>query len=66
MSANDFKNDFEFRDKLLSFIEKELEEARALFFTENGISLNGNRNDRFKSLGKTEVLFKLLDWIKDN
>ena len=56
----------EFRDKLLSFIEKEEEDARALFFSENGMSINGNRDDRFKALGKTEILLKLIKWLKDN
>lgn len=55
----------EFRDKLLSFIEKEVEDARALYFSENGMSLNG-RDDRFKALGKNEILIKLIKWLKDN
>lgn len=55
----------EFRDKLLSFIEKEVEDARALYFSENGMSLNG-RDDRFKAIGKTEILLKLTKWVKDN
>ena len=55
----------EFRDKLLSFIEKEVEDARALYFSENGMSLNG-RDDRFKALGKNEILIKLIKWVKDN
>lgn len=56
----------EFRDKLLSFIQKEVKDNEALFLTENGTSINGNRDDRFKAIGKTEILLKLTKWIKDN
>lgn len=56
----------EFRDKLLSFIEKEIEDARALFFTEDGTFLNSNRDDRFKPLGKIEIVEKIVKWIREN
>lgn len=53
----------EFRDKLLSFIEKETEAIENIA----PLLLNGeNEKARFESIGKVKILTKLTEWLENN